>query len=661
MNTAKKIKRFFASMILFIFAVSFAETQSAENPFEHSVVDSHTDSVTCLVQDENGNIVSSGEDGFINIWNIEKHAALSRFQLSPYPIVSMAKRPGKNHIAIIESDEMGIYRISAWDYLQNKKLFTLRFKDKVSYITYSKNGSFLIVARNGKTGTVFINPENGDLLQAPQDLNGTITFAATGKSERTMIAYSSSGTLSYWNLETGSLMQQVTVPHSIQSPLLFNNNLFFAGIDNEGLVIVDALSGRELSRNNLIKSGELLVVSEESSDLICIQKQNEENRYILFRMDNSGNLRIINQEEIPKTDVHITSSMQLSDQFVFGTNHGKINVYNLQNHKFTEMQTAHQLTINEITFSGDSLAVLNHSKELAFIPADFNMISTDTIIQFEEIDGYDKIATADIAYNNEECFVLWNSNDASYSPIIRNKTEIIASLEKLSKRYTLRTVSILNNLILFLDTNGNISLYNINTQNIEFQHNTAGALHASFINEKNIIIARSANAENTPFLMLNTLSGETVPLAYPADIGMKTYTSKSGTIYATVVNQNENDSVTSIINIDTFAPNNSRSLIEYQGEDTNFSIAEYGGNVATNLGGDGATLFTQNGFNQFERSSGLPENIVSTEKHFTILDNSNNIVWHNFSTGEIEATLRFYDDKWYLQKKNGDMLEGMLK
>jgi WD40 repeat protein len=654
--------RFFLAVLIMFQVTACLTAQSANVPFKNITADSHTGSITSLTQDKNGNIISAGEDGFINLWNVNNNASEDRFQLSPYPIISMAKRPNKNHVAIIESDRMGLYRISAWDYVQKKKLFTLRITDPVSYITYSKNGGFLIAARNGRTGVVFINPENGELLQAPSNLSGTITFAATGQSERTMIVYSPLGTLSYWNLENGTLMQSANVPQNITSPLLFNNNVFFAGIDKGGLVVLDALSGRELSRNSSIKSGRLFAVSEESSDLICIQNQNGIKEYFLFRMNSSGQLRTISHNTIPENNGLINSSILLKNRIALGTADGKINLYDQQTNQLIEMQTYSQFKINEIAASHYSLAILNDANGLAFIPADYNLISADTIIHFEELNGFDQIVASNTVYNNEEIFVLWKSGDAKTFPVIRGKTEIIAEVKQLSDRYPIHVSSILNNLILFMDTGGTISIYNLDTKQIEYQHNAAGALYASFIDDKNIIVARIADGGSSPFLMLNITTGETVPLAYPADIGTRTYVDQNGMIYGAVVNQDEDEFITRIINIDTSNPAASRSIIEYQDEDTAFSVAECGGQFATTLGGDGAALFSQQDFRPFERSAGLPIKLTNINRYFTVLDSTGSIIWHNPSTGKIEAILRIYDDKWYLQKNNSNvLLEGFIQ
>ena len=207
----------------------------------------HNGKVTAVVRDREGRFLSAGEDGFLGIWTIR--AAEERFQLSPYSIKALVLRPDKPQISVIESDDLGLYRISAWDYKEKKNLFTLRFRDPVSYINYSASGGFLIVARSGRTGVAFIHPETGEVLESPAELSGTVSFAATGRSERIMISYLSSGSLSYWDLESGEELQHFDVPSSIRSPVLFGNNRFLGGFDTSGLLVLDAVTGDVLAHD----------------------------------------------------------------------------------------------------------------------------------------------------------------------------------------------------------------------------------------------------------------------------------------------------------------------------------------------------------------------------------------------------------------------------
>jgi WD40 repeat protein len=169
------------------------EAQTAEEP---RPAGGHRGKINALAHDRSGRIISAGEDGFIGIWDIQEGRAEERFQISEYALLSLAAHPERNEVAAIESDRMGLYRVSVWDYIQKRNLFTLRFSDPLLFINYSASGSFLIVSRSARSAVVFIQSGTGELLQSPQDLAVTVSLAATGRSERTMITYSSAGTLS---------------------------------------------------------------------------------------------------------------------------------------------------------------------------------------------------------------------------------------------------------------------------------------------------------------------------------------------------------------------------------------------------------------------------------------------------------------------------------
>ena len=121
----------------------------------------HTGPINAVVYDQEDRVLSAGADGFLGIWNIRNSGAEERFQVSSYPLVSMAPRPGETQVAFIESDGLGLYRVSAWDYGKKQNLFILRFRDPISYITYSAGGNFIILSRSARTGVVFLHPETG--------------------------------------------------------------------------------------------------------------------------------------------------------------------------------------------------------------------------------------------------------------------------------------------------------------------------------------------------------------------------------------------------------------------------------------------------------------------------------------------------------------------
>jgi len=151
----------------------------------------HRGPVNALVHKENI-ILSAGEDGFLEIWNVSGSGAGSaaeRFQASPYSIIAMAERPEKNEVCLVENDGLGLYRISAWNYRERRHIFTLPFMDPIASVSYSMGGKFIIAAKTGRTGLALIDSVSGNVLPSPQSLTGNVGLAVTGKSERNMLVY----------------------------------------------------------------------------------------------------------------------------------------------------------------------------------------------------------------------------------------------------------------------------------------------------------------------------------------------------------------------------------------------------------------------------------------------------------------------------------------
>jgi WD40 repeat protein len=297
------------------------------SPFAQSPLPGgHRGNVSAVIRDPWGRVLSAGEDGFLEIWNTGRNEVEERFQMSPYAIDSIALRPGSHEIALIESDPMGICRISVWDYLEKRNLFTLRFRDPVSYINYSASGNFLIASGGGRNGVVFIHPETGELLLSPEDLSGSVGFAATGRSEKTMVCYLSSGALSYWDLETGGEIRRFSTPPNIKEPVLIGNNRFLAGFDPGGLIILDAVSGLVLIRSGNIREGKIFPGDPDSTEFVCLGSSPS----VLYHLNISGagRLETKNLKPLPASVSPVSCGAVISsDALVLGNGDGKLLVF----------------------------------------------------------------------------------------------------------------------------------------------------------------------------------------------------------------------------------------------------------------------------------------------------------------------------------------------
>jgi hypothetical protein len=625
---------------------------------------SHNGPINAVIYDRGDRILSAGADGFLGIWNIRNNAAEGRFQVSSHSLISMVLRPGKTQVALIESDSLGLYRISAWDYSKRQNLFTLRFRDPISYIAYSAGGNFIILSRSARTGVVFLHPETGDLLQSPENFFSSVSFAATGRSERTMISYSSIGTLSYWELETGEEIRHFTAPPNIKTPILFGNNRFFGGFDNRDLVILDAVSGNEIIRDPHVPQGVLYPADQEQAEFICLSA-GENPQLLRYGLSSSGRLEILSRRDIPSgrasaSPLVVTSVAMADNVSVLGTADGRI--WSLPEYGTVRaFAVSEQVSIREVGASGKNLCVITADNFLAFIPQDFDEVVDQKPVLLEDAEEYTHIAAEIDPRVPYGVFLFWQSEGARPVPAVRkypDNSRLI--LDQVPLQFPLRSAAVLGSQALFLDSVGNITVISLDTGAVRFSYFAAGALDAAFMDQRNIVIGRSAVLGSTPFLKVDITTGETVSLAYPSAIGARIYRGGSGVLYGAAVTGGTDGAMTSILHLNPAYPSLSTQLIEYQGEDTAFGIAESGGGLASSIGGDGVILYSALGLTNFERSPGLPLRLIDGGNRFVILDAEGSISWYDNQTGELLALLRFYSGEWVLEQKNGQIKRGRL-
>ncbi|MCL2319882.1 MAG: WD40 repeat domain-containing protein [Treponema sp.] len=635
---------------------------SASNP--GIIPGKHRGAVIAIVRDGNGRIISAGEDGFLAIWN--RDAAEDRFQISPYGITSMVLRPGKPQVAVVESDGLGLYRISAWDYEAKKNLFTLRFRDSVTYINYSGSGGFLIVSRSGRTGAVFIHSETGEILESPENLSGSIAFATTSRSEKTMICYLSSGLLSYWDLEAGTDLQHFDVPPNIQSPVLFGNNRFLGGFDSQGLIVLDAVTGTTLARSQFISSGTIFLDSPDSSpgqsqrpggavQFYCLSSDGGSAQVYRMEIDLSGRLSNISRRTAATAGAITSCASADGENVILGTGQGTL--WLLARNGIRAMDTGNPERITDAAASASAIGFISAGGSLGYIPLDYSLLESADVLTPDDAGTYTSI-TSDPSVSSS-IFLLWQPEAGRSVPVLKTllgpPKEGRSSqrfLDKLSLRVPLRSAVLMDSNILFLDTSGAISVLNRDSGDVYFSYSAAGSVDAAFIKGDAIILGRSAVTGNTPFMTVNTSTGETVPLPYPAVAGVRVYRGSSGTIYGAAIEQTGGNIQTSIVRLDNTNPARSERLVEYSGEDSSFAMAESGGNLASTLGGGGAVLYRTPAGNRnaqpdlipLERSTGLPVKIINGGRWFIVLDGEGGICWHDNRTGKLLAVFRLYQD-----------------
>jgi hypothetical protein len=155
--------------------------------------------------------------------------------------------------------------------------------------------------------------------------------------------------------------------------------------------------------------------------------------------------------------------------------------------------------------------------------------------------------------------------------------------------------------------------------------------------------------------MINVNTGETVPLPYPSQAVVAMHRGTSGSIYAAAVSRayDADDIKTSILQIDPANIANSMNLVDFEGEDIQFSIAESpggtAGSFAATIGGEKAAIYSDSDIHKLDRTSGLPLRLIDGGQYLISLDRDGCICWHDNQSGKLIAVFRLHPDAWTLQ------------
>jgi hypothetical protein len=481
-----------------------------------------------------------------------------------------------------------------------------------------------------------------------------------------MMVYLLSGVLSYWDLESGNETNHFEVPSNLSSPIVFGNNRYLAGVDSNGLAVLDAVSGNLLARNDTIPAEALLCAAGD--EFFCLVSGGDYAGIYRFAVDRGGRLTGRGRFPLPANSEDGMSSGDAGASviaanavpgggIVLGTKSGEVILINQYGQAQT-MSVSVQTRIFETAASGKTIAFLAENNTIGFLPLDYTSLSAGGIIKTEKDSRYTRISPYAEETGEAGRFIFWQAENASLQSVIKSAEGEPLLLGGISFRFPVRSVSSAGGKILFLDSAGNLSAILPQggaSANRPFSFFSVGLMDAAFIDKDNIIAARSAVSGNSPFLMININTGETVPLPYPSDAGVMVYRGASGSIYTAAVEQDSAGIKTSILRLNTASPAQSLRLVDLQEEDIQFSLAESQGRLAATIGGEGAAIYSAGAIQKFERSPGLPVRLISGGPYFISLDSEGSICWHESRAGKLLAIFRLYKRHWELHTTHGSI------
>lgn len=608
---------------IFIAYILFADVHVSTQPHFGQINDMEMTS---------NSLFTVGQDGYVINW---KHDGTGEhYQISDLEIKMIAKNPKNNNIAIYETDGYSINRISVWNWSTQKKVYAKRVPYTVSSLQYSEKGTYLMVGTTSEAGIYFLD-QKGDVISKIKDPIEMVTLALTSKTEKSCILYTPMGHLEYINLSSREKKAEINIEQSLEQPVLFSNDLLFAGVKNNMIYVFNAVTGNLQTR--IQAKNPLLATSRSDSSLYFLD--NDGTNYTL-KMISADYANISARSVILKyiataNNSEITAVTKNDDTLYAACKDGSIHYIDLAPSAETCLMTEGSKQVYSQIYDIDSVDDTFYFLTESSV---FTSSYTDKTIEPVTINrGYTNLITKD-----EDSLILWSKGKAQ--PVIFTTAAngwISKTIYSPSK--SLQSVKLFNDKLVIIEGSNTVKLYDFGTSKIKDVFTGTGIQDALLFSDTDLYVAKTASTNpKSPLIQVDTQTLETVSLPVTGEVsfGLSNGTSGGNVFYGVLYSSEEKQT-----QIYAFYPSTKQCspIMTWNEEDTQAFTWFNNGILYTNIGKDqiyGINIRTRKGF-VYTRFAALPVKTTGNNNLLLVLNKDGSVSWYNAKSNTLYSS-------WYI-------------
>lgn len=637
------MKKIILSILLTLSAISYSYSQS------HFSTQSHQAQINAIKSYYNNDkaetsYFSAGEDGFVIKWT--EDGLGEHYQFSDVGIKLLAVSPDGNYIAIYESDGGSVNKVSVWDWKSFTRKYQQKFSDSITSLSFSAKGNYLIIGTATVDGAIFVRSQSWTVVDKIRTNTSIVSYIQTSETEKTVVFYSPAGNLSYYNLQNGQLKQKINIMQGLSQTVLFNNNIFFAGVKDNQIYIINAYKGTSVAS---IPAQNPIIVTNYNDNNFYYLEYDGKNSYELKMIESLDNQKVSNPRSMksfrgPRGDSAINIAAKQNNEICLGNSMGE--VYKVEAEAYTTSTTLTPITEN------------SYAKIYSICESDndFYFLTKKSIFK----SSYDHGSDTKVAPNNghtqilkfkDNSIFLWSK--ASRKPVTMLDMDKNQTTELFTPKNNIQILKYFNvnntDYLVEIEANSSVNVYNFNDNTLTEVYSGTGIQDAVLINDGNLYIAKSvATNPAVPILCVNINTLETVPLSIKGNVAYALSTDGT-TIYGINLISDETGRNTYVFSLNT-KTKQVTNILKFANEDSEAFTYLKGDNLFTNIGKNKVycyNLVSKKRFS-YNRSASIPQNICQNGKRVVILNYNGSISWCSDTNSTLLADWYMTDDEqWY--------------
>ncbi len=617
-------------------------------------------------RDKANGLFTTGEDGTVRRWDTVSGRLVKKLQISHLPIVKLAVHPDRPLIALIETDRINTYHLSVWDYRSEKELYSHKISEVPLFLRFSPKGSYLVYGLTDWESLTFLESETGYQRRLFEEGFGIVSAAFISETERTLLTYSPSGEIRYWDLESGeqkALDRRINTVKSLEDISFLPGGRYLVGKRGGELYMSDLFSGRVVDSRDF---SNILDVSMgvDGESLLVLYDTGPYPQLSLLSVSTSSDTGALGFEDamLLSLEENARGPVAWNGERAFFTGEDGALFAKTEAEETSLFAAPILLDIQDIAFSDKNLYISAGDRFLSINSRAFTSMQPD-----EEVRSYRFNSelytnplggkTGLISLEDEGCLIFPMGEQKGPLSIYRftegRFTPFYAKVEN-----PVLTGSSYGEDLLLLESNGTIKIIDAENGEENFTYSSFGLRSVSEVYNGRIISARNrTDLISTPLLHINPDTGETVPID---DSNILTfyleYDEMTRNLYTLGYEERSGGLRTVLKQHSGFNYDRVTTLISYPGEDPEASLVvdPESSRVFTSLGYGKVHMYAWNGFTYLEKINHIPRRLYVNEGFLYSLNGDSSISVWDTDTGTLLMTIFIFEDySWAVVPKKG--------
>ena len=640
----------FPFLVILLFTTVFAHTA------DHIVINSgHTKPVNALMGDAKNNLLFTGdENGTVKIWDTAKNHLIKNLQISHLPIRYIAVNPVSSDIAVLVTDNLNTFKLSVWNWKKGVKKFTHRLSELPLSLTYSPKGTFIVYSKPDWNSLTFLDAEKGYRKQFLTGDTGIVSAVYVSASEKTLLLYTPSGTIQYWDLKTGNQkIAPIRTKGNLTSILFAPNGAKMTGFYNNEIYLIDLVSGTILDtaeKKGIVGAAEDFLTGNTA----FLSKSGGKNFFDTYSIQGSTLIHTGTMKLSIEAD---KTGLVYSNNSVFFTS-GEGVLYRSRVSSKTTTLFAKNIygTILDLGLTNGRMLI---SSGKGFTLVHSGLLSSNTDSSLFTVTDYpvrENVPVGIVASPDNNFY--YYRKDTSPGFLKQFSTNGFERTITEDFQSGINSISFAAGDFLSLEKNGRCTMIDQNTGETKFSYTSYGIQSISLIHSGNIIAGRNQTGLiKSPLLNINTATEEVVPVRDSNILTFKVdYDPVTRILYSLGFEKKDSDLKTVLKAHRGKSLEITETLLTYPGEDSKASVIvdKNRSRVFTTLGFGGIHMLSWNGFTSLESSDHIPRKLFLHNNILASLNSDATISLWDTSSGKL--LMDFYiikDGGWAAVGENG--------